>query len=278
MGGIAFVVIVLGYMVILGHQQMLELALALGAVAAVGFWDDMREVPSWARLVVHVVASAFVLYVVVGSSADWPLAAWLGAAVALAWFVNLYNFMDGIDGFAAAQCLVFCLGVQVLSGGVPGTLGTLLWLTSGATLAFLAFNWPPARIFMGDVGSGFLGLLIGGLAVYLAALDVLPLIGSLILLAAFWFDATYTLCVRMLTRQEFTQAHRSHLYQRLAAARGHLWTTVAYLAYACLWLAPLAWVSVHLPYWRISALILSIGPLAILCWQFRAGMVEVEAG
>ena len=129
-------------------------------------------------------------------------------AVCMVWFTNLYNFMDGVDGYAAVQCLVFCVGAQWVAGGVPGWIGELIWLLGGVSVAFLTFNWPPAKIFMGDVGSGFIGLLLAFLVFYLWHRGNVPFIASLILLAVFWFDATYTLCVRIVTQQEFTQAHR----------------------------------------------------------------------
>jgi Fuc2NAc and GlcNAc transferase len=290
MGGVTIVIVICGFMLLTDDVVMQRFAFVLAAVAAVGLWDDLKDLPSLIRLLIHLLASAFALVFVIAAeplpymagAEALPYMAGAGAealpwwiviiaVVALAWFVNLYNFMDGIDGIAAAQCLVFCVGVQVVAGIVPGTLGQLVWLLSGATLAFLAFNWPPARIFMGDVGSGFLGLLIGTLALHLAVVELVPLVASLILLAVFWFDATYTLCVRMATRQRFTQAHRSHLYQRLAAVRGHLWTTIAYLGYAFFWLMPLAWLSTNLPKLEFFALFLAIVPLAIMCWRFRAG-------
>ena len=135
----------------------------------------------------------------------------------LVWHINLYNFMDGIDGIASSQCLLFCLSVLYLTGGVPGWLGDLLWILVGTALGFLVYNWPPAKIFMGDVGSGALGLILGVVTLQLAISGMLPFIGCLILLTGFWFDASYTLCVRMLSGQAFTEAHRSHLYQKVAA-------------------------------------------------------------
>lgn len=275
MGGTMIVVVILGFILFFAVESFGVLAAALGTIAVVGLWDDISELPGWLRLIVHLGASVVAVYAL---DLDLPIVLMPITVVLLAWFVNLYNFMDGIDGIAAAQCLVFCAGAQFVSGGVPGEMGQLLWVLSGCTLAFLAFNWPPARVFMGDVGSGFLGLLIGTVAIFLANLDLLPLVSSLILLAVFWFDATYTLCVRMLTRQEFTQAHRSHVYQRLAAARGHLWTTVVYVLFAVFWLVPLAWISRHFPSLELLALVLAIGPIAILCWRFRAGMLSAHRG
>ena len=142
----------------------------------------------------------------------------------------------------------------------------------GTVLAFLVYNWPAAKIFMGDVGSAFLGLLLGWVVVDLWSSERLPLVVSLILLAGFWFDATYTLCVRMITRQAFTQAHRSHLYQQIADSKGHLWTTVAFLLFGVVWLIPLAWLALHYPAVEYLGLGVAVAPLAVLAVRYRAGV------
>lgn len=271
MGGSVIVLVVLAFLLYLTpHLGLLTggLLVATGLVAGIGLWDDIQHLDAKVRFAVHVVGAAVGLWalgVEPGFSAVLLL-------VGLVWLTNLYNFMDGIDGIAAVQTLTFCVGVQLATGGVPGWSGDLLWLLSGVTLAFLAYNWPPARIFMGDVGSGFLGLLIGLLVLYLWQLDILPLIGSLILLAGFWFDASYTLCVRMISGQRFTQAHRSHLYQRLATAKGHAWTTSVFLGFSLFWLWPLTLLAQLYPGWQAAALLVAILPLAAGCWYYRAGV------
>lgn len=279
-GGVAFVVVLLaylGWLALAGAAGPLVLALAGGAVAAVGLWDDLRETSPGLRLLVQGLAALACVWVLL------PDAGWLlvpAALLGLVWHINLYNFMDGIDGIAGAQALVFAVGAHVVTGGIAGWPGDLLWLCAGSVTAFLVFNWPPARLFMGDVGSGFLGLLIGALVVLLWQQQSLPLAASLILLAGFWLDATYTLIVRVLKGQSFTQAHRSHLYQKVALRRGHLWTTVCFLLYAVLWLVPLAWLSVRFPadptpvavLWLLPA----AAPLTAAAWWLRAGMPEVQ--
>ena len=192
-------------------------------------------------------------------------------ALGMVWFVNLYNFMDGIDGYAAVQCLLYCAGALWLADANGGWALGLLWVLSGATLGFLAFNLPPAKIFMGDVGSGFLGLAIAVAAVQLAANSALPLVASLILLSGFWFDATVTLCVRLLTGQKFMQARRSHLYQRWCDRYGHGRTTVLLGGFGLVWLLPLAAMSVWVPQWQYAMLALAIVPLAWGCWRARVG-------
>jgi Fuc2NAc and GlcNAc transferase len=286
-GGIAFVLPLLGWLgwlAVLSAGPWLEaglapdaapvLALAAGgfAIALVGLWDDLYEVAPLSRLLVHVAAAVgFVVMLL-------PDVAWILLAVmslVLVWHINLYNFMDGIDGLAGAQGLLFLVGAQIVGQGVPGWPGDVIWLTSGALIGFLVFNWPPARIFMGDVGSGFLGLLTGALALLLWQQQTLPLAASLILLSVFWFDASYTLALRVMTGQPFARAHRSHLYQKLAARRGHRWTTVAFLLYGAFWLVPLAWACAHLSPALPGAagwIALAVAPLALAAvWQ-RAGL------
>ncbi|MDZ7670770.1 MAG: glycosyltransferase family 4 protein [Gammaproteobacteria bacterium] len=279
-GGVAFVAVMLGYLVWLalsGAASALALAAAGTAVAAAGLWDDLRETSPALRLLVQGVAAGVCVWILL-PQAQWLLV--LAVFIGLVWHINLYNFMDGIDGIAGVQTLVFAVGAHVVAGGVAGWPGDLLWLCVGSVTAFLVFNWPPARVFMGDVGSGFLGLLIGALAVLLWQQQSLPLAASLILLAGFWLDASYTLIVRILTGQSFTQAHRSHLYQKVALRRGHLWTTVCFLLYAVFWLMPLAWLSARFPADFPPATLLWVlpaaAPLAAAAWWLRAGTPEPQ--
>jgi Fuc2NAc and GlcNAc transferase len=274
LGGIAIVLTVCGYLlsqVSAGVDPAVGLLLGGGLLAIVGFGDDIRDLSALVRLACQVVAVALVL---VYLSTGWSW--WLLGLVAflLVWQVNLYNFMDGIDGIAGAQVLLFCTGVTLVTGGVPGWLGELVWLLLGSALGFLAFNWPPAKIFMGDVGSGFLGLVLGFLVVTLAEETFLPLVASLILLAGFWFDASYTLCVRIVTGQNFLSAHRSHIYQKLAMVTGHRATTAAFLLFGALWLVPLAWVSTMWPDWSLVCLAAAVLPLAVAAVRLRAGQPD----
>ena len=252
-----------------------------GILALLGLADDLRDLPARVRLPVQCVAVAVALATV-------PLAIplviepltiepkWLVAALdflIVLWIVNLYNFMDGIDGIAASQCVVFCGGV-LLIGHPAAFVQEFLWVLLGATAGFLWFNRPPARIFMGDVGVGLLGLLVGVIGLTLDARHQMPLIASMILLAGFWFDATYTLCVRIATGQQFASAHRSHLYQRCAARFGHGRTTSMFVGYAIVWLMPLAWLCAHLPRWSPVWLIVAVAPLCGAAVRMRAGLPD----
>ncbi len=224
---------------------VLVASLAIAALAAVGWWDDHASLAPRTRLIAQFAAAAAVVACVgvpeaigIGSAAlplPAPLVAALGVVGAV-WLVNLTNFMDGIDGIAGSQGLAACLGAAAMltgaeSGGPWCNLGLAF---AGACVGFLAWNWPPARIFMGDVGSTALGLVFAALVLaqlragVAADLTLLPL-------APFVLDATFTLVRRARRGEKLSQAHRSHLYQRLARAWGaHLPVTLVWAALAAI--------------------------------------------
>ena len=284
LGGVAFVVPVLVYLAFVASYEIPVvggLLIATAIVAVVGLWDDLRDLNRRSRLAAQAAAAAVVMWYL---DLAWPWWAMGGAVFVLVWHVNLYNFMDGIDGIASTQCLFFCLGVLTLTGGVPGWTGELLWILVGTSLGFLVYNWPPARIFMGDVGSGALGLILAVITLQLTISGMLPFIGCLILLTGFWFDASYTLCVRMMSGQAFTEAHRTHLYQKIAARmgetgtsrNGHLWSTMIYLAFGIVWLLPMASLAVALPDYGVLFQLAAMLPMGIAAWRLRAGYPEPE--
>ena len=281
MGGIAIVVPVIVLLAAFAwnqgmaeHGMMFRLLIAVTFLAAVGFLDDLKGLSAGVRLVCQAACVALLLE---GFGLSLPLF-WLAAiGILLLWHVNLYNFMDGIDGIAAVQTLLFCLGVHVLAQGVEGGWGLLLWTVSGAIVGFLAFNWPPAKVFMGDVGALVLGLVVGTVVIALDQSGEVPFVASIILLSGFWFDASYTLCVRMLTGQAFTEAHRSHLYQRLSDRVGHLGTTSAFAVLGMIWLLPLAWLSVRQPQWALACLFAAPVPYLTGALVLKAGVhMEVD--
>jgi Fuc2NAc and GlcNAc transferase len=184
-------------------------------VAAVGWLDDRRGVGAPARIAVHALAAAWAVYWIRG---DFDLQA-IAAVVWIVWAINLYNFMDGIDGLAGAEAVSVGLvaGVLLLRAGRTD-LAVIAFLVAAAAVGFLRWNWPPARVFMGDVGSGFLGFTFGALALVSHRAGAVPLALWLVVLGVFVFDATVTLVRRMLRGERWYQAHRSHAYQRLVQA------------------------------------------------------------
>ncbi|HET9726836.1 MAG TPA: glycosyltransferase family 4 protein [Gemmatimonadales bacterium] len=200
------------------------------AIALIGWIDDIRSLSSRTRLPVQVAAAALLLAVAgCWRELDLPLAGpvplgWAGCLLALLWIVgmtNAYNFMDGIDGIAAGQAIVAGLAWAIIGreagDAEVGAIGAGIAL-SGA--GFLLHNRPPARIFMGDVGSGFLGFTFAALPLLLAARGTaayparLPVAGAA-LVWPFLFDASFTFVRRLVRGENVFEGHRSHLYQRL---------------------------------------------------------------
>lgn len=269
---------------VLGWPGMWALLGGGAWVAALGFLDDHGHVAARWRLLGHFIAAGWVLLWLGGlpplQVGDVTLElGWLGhglALVGLVWLLNLYNFMDGIDGIAAVEAICVCLGGALLYAllGYPALVWTPLALAL-AVLGFLYWNFPPARIFMGDAGSGFLGLVLGGLALQAAWVASELLWGWLILLGVFVVDATWTLLHRLLRRERVYEAHRSHAYQFASRRFGrHLPVTLAVALLNLFWLLPLA-VCVALGYLNgVVGLVLAYSPLAWLARRFEAGAAE----
>jgi Fuc2NAc and GlcNAc transferase len=283
-GGVGFVVPVLMWTALAawhGDPAALAIVAGGGLVAGVGLWDDVRPLPALPRLVTHALAIAFGLVVLwrtgpgpagaLGAVPAWLMA--VGLFLALVWLLNLYNFMDGIDGLAAAQALVFGGGVLIV-GDVPRSMAQALLLACGAVAAFFWYNRAPARIFMGDVGSGFLGFSLGIVAVALVFQWQMPPAVPLILLAPFIVDASCTLAVRALTGQRIASAHRSHAYQRMADRFGHGAVTWMLIGYGILWLIPLAALAAAWPNWSMVPVVASGIPVLALCMYYSAGLPE----
>jgi UDP-N-acetylmuramyl pentapeptide phosphotransferase/UDP-N-acetylglucosamine-1-phosphate transferase len=194
-------------------------------IAALSFLDDRRGLPIAVRLPGHLIGAGLVVFgaglvfppLSVGMSIPGP--AWLGYALSilfLVWMVNLYNFMDGIDGFAGGMTVIG-FGTFAIFGLLGGNLlFTGLCLTIAAAAGgFLLFNFPPARIFMGDTGSAALGLLAGGLSLWGARDEIFPFWAALLVFSPFIVDASVTLLRRLFWGERIWQAHKSHYYQCL---------------------------------------------------------------
>jgi Fuc2NAc and GlcNAc transferase len=249
------------------------------AIAVVGFLDDRFRLPAWPRIVVHSLAAAWAVWCLdvarpasfIASGDSWVQRC--VAFVALVWLINLFNFMDGIDGLAGIEAVsVGGLGAVLLLHNGWSSGAQLSLMLCAASLGFLVWNWPPAKIFMGDVGSGFLGFTLGTLALSSSKTSSTLIWPWLILLAAFFVDATVTLLRRMFVRAPWYQAHRSHAYQHAARAFGsHANVTLAVAAINIGWLFPLAWAaSSHRQTAPLFAAIAVI-PLVYLTLRFEAG-------
>ncbi|MDQ7989781.1 MAG: glycosyltransferase family 4 protein [Candidatus Dactylopiibacterium sp.] len=289
-GGVAIVLAYLlalaGWHVCAGVAGGLFWSLVLGGglIAGVGFLDDRRGLSAGVRFGCHLLAAAGA----VGALGGWPVLdlgfarfAWggLGAGVgvlALAWAINLYNFMDGIDGLAAGEAVfVAAAGGAVL--WLTGADGMPLWLLAAASAGFLLLNWPPARIFMGDAGSGFLGFALGVHALHATVGGRTAIWPWAILLAVFIVDASLTLLRRALRGIRVTDAHRTHAYQWASRRfKAHRPVTLAVLAMNVAVLLPVAIAAVAVPAKGAALAGGALLALAMLAWRFDAGVPETE--
>lgn len=250
------------------------------AMAAMGFSDDRKPVSARLRLIVQVV----LVGAMVATLEFEPLAAAFGVPfpIALAallvlgavYWINLFNFMDGIDGIAGTQAAFMLLGaiVLMLQAQAGPDVVLLWWLAAiaAATLGFLLLNWPPAKIFMGDAGSTYLGFMLAYAAYASIAAGWLSLWQWLLLGALFIADATITLVRRLLRRERVFEAHRLHAYQHLSRRWGrHRPVTLLFLAVNVVLLLPLACAAGALP--NHGPLIAALGYLPVVAGLLWAG-------
>lgn len=249
------------------HALLLPAAVLL---AVVSFFDDLNPVSRWLRIGTHLVAAvtcvASVHYAQFVFQGWLPL--WLDRAVALfavVWFINLFNFMDGIDGIAGVETVFITAGyaVVVAVAGATSPLTGLALALLGATGGFLFWNWHPARIFLGDVGSVPLGFLCAALLIWLAVQHSLA--AALILPLYFVADATITILMRLRRGDKIWEPHRSHFYQRSARALGSHATVVRRVAVCNAALVALAVLALSMPVTAFLLAIVCVG--ALLAWM-----------
>jgi len=295
-GGLAIVVSFLSYCLwIIGTSQLESALLAIvgGSVliAGIGFYDDHASVAAKWRFLMHSVAAFGVLWALGGlplillpSPLDEILHRrfmdlhWLSYPLGifcLVWCVNLFNFMDGTDGIATSEALFVSGSLAAYAFYLDDGLFRLAAALAASCLGFLGWNWPKARIFMGDVGSGFLGLMLGVLILMSAQQAAVMLYCGLILFGIFIVDATYTLMTRVLTGQKWYDAHCSHAYQRAAKHYGHLAVLIGCWLINLGWLLPLSyWVFLH-PSHALLVLTIAYSPLLVLAVIFKAGQADL---
>ena len=289
-GGVSIVVAFLAALAAMTFQPgaQADALIALGGAGAViavlGFMDDHGHIAARWRLLGHFTAAIWVLFWLGGLPTlqvfGWALdLGWAGAVVAavyLVWLLNLYNFMDGIDGIASVEAITVCLGASLLYwvSGQAGMMALPL-LLAAAVAGFLFWNFPPAKIFMGDAGSGFLGIVLGGLSLQAAWLSSQLFWCWLILLGVFIVDASYTLIRRLLRGDKVYEAHRSHAYQFASRRYGrHLPVTLSVTALNVCWLLPVALSVLLLGLDGVLGLIVAYVPLVLIAAYFRAGSLE----
>lgn len=279
-GGVAIVLtflMALGPLLFFGLISPAVFAACAGAgglIAIIGFMDDHGHIAARWRLLGHFIAASWAIFWLGGLPAINVLGivfdtGWVGSALAvvyLVWMLNLYNFMDGIDGIAGVEAVCACIGACLMYG-MSGQNG-LIWaplLLCASVAGFLCWNIPPAKIFMGDAGSGFLGIILGVLSLQAGWISAQLLWGWLILFGVFIVDATFTLFRRLMRGDRIYEAHRSHAYQFASRQFGkHLPVTLAVGLINLCWLLPIALCVALYSLDGAIGLLLAYSPLLVL--------------
>lgn len=235
-GGLVFVIVILLFLAIQFSTQLLPYFISSLIIAAISWFDDIKHIPSGIRLLFHSFATLLFIYFYGYFDNFFGIQIGFFGAIFtflwIVWMINAYNFMDGIDGIAGIQAITACIGWFLTFFSIDSQNGLITaFIFFSTVLGFLIHNWSPAKIFMGDVGSAFLGF----------SFAVLPLIVfekrenselflvTVLFLWLFVFDSIFTFCRRLLNGEKVWQAHRSHLYQRLVISGfSHQFVTILY--------------------------------------------------
>ena len=298
-GGLAFVIVFCAAISVLFYLNQDITYPAFNAIlfgglmiAVVGWVDDYFSLPVWFRLTIHLaVTMACLLYIglpqipLFGTTVSLGWLAYPIMAVLLTWHLNLFNFMDGIDGIAAVQAITTLSGALIIlalthSGVEDWRFAPYLFILLVSVLGFLVWNWPPAKIFMGDTASGFLGFVLGLFAVMTSLDNHINLWSWLILFGFFITDATVTLMVRIWRGERWHVSHRQHLYQRyamnlqmaesvlmspeIARMVAHRTVVFAVVAINTSWLLPLAIVATYYPDFGLAFTVVGLMPIVVV--------------
>jgi Fuc2NAc and GlcNAc transferase len=255
-------------------------------IAAAGFVDDKFRLSAILRLAIQcagVVWFLAFLHTPLSVGIDWldnlPLISYVISGFALVWLINLFNFMDGIDGAAASQAAFVALAMALISFLFVrnSSLALVNIALAAACLGFLIWNWPPAKIFMGDVGSSFLGFVLGAIALIISTEYAISVWPWVILFGVFLIDSTVTLVRRASSGQRWYEAHRSHAYQRLARHWGsHRKVTLSVIGINVCWLLPMAFWAAVKPDYAAAIAGLALLPLTALALWIGAGKPDSE--
>jgi len=280
-GGVGIVVVFLSALIWMFRNHLVSAGLPLAlvggglAIGIVGFIDDRFNLAQWPRVLVHCLAAAWAIWCLnlthpfEGGSA--MLGIWVGrlaAFVGLVWLTNLFNFMDGIDGITPSETVTIGLGVALIaliaadheSGGVP--LGLSI---AAASLGFLVWNWQPAKLFLGDVGSIPLGFLLGWLLLGLAGTGAWA--PALILPLYYLVDSSLTLLHRLVRLRRVWEAHREHFYQRAVQRGSSHGNVVLRIAAANVLLVLLSLLATDWPFLSVTLAVVVV--VALLVWLLR---------
>lgn len=301
-GGIGIVIAYLICLLCLYGIQIIDSAvfysLAGGGaiIAGIGLYDDIKPAKARLRFIMQAIVVILGYWLVVYKSVDsinniesyWNIATQLLVIFSMVWWLNLFNFMDGADAYAASESVLILVSAVLLIAIKSDALFTdftdvqlLMILLVTSVLGFLFYNWPPAQIFMGDTGSTFLGYTLAIIALLSILKGELSVWVWLILSAGFLVDATVTLITRIVTGQRWYLAHHNHAYQKcarilmernsLSRSGSHRVLTIFSVFITFCWLLPLAWISQEQPDWSIEIVLIAWLPLFAMVIYLDAG-------
>ncbi len=210
-GGIGIMLGVMGASLLMNPSGLWPLLIGALILAVISLLDDYKNLPVLFRLLAHMGVAAICLIFI----STMSVLSLILATLAIVWMTNLYNFMDGTDGLAGGMAVIGFSALGIAAWWTGGAeLALLCAAIAAAALAFLSFNFPPAKIFMGDAGSIPLGFLAAALAVYGVAQHYWPVLFPVMVFSPFILDASVTLIKRAWRREKIWHAHREHYYQR----------------------------------------------------------------
>jgi Fuc2NAc and GlcNAc transferase len=285
-GGLAIVILlllVIVYFFSIGSIPGNEFAALMSAllIAGIGLVDDFKQLDVRWRIPAQFIASIYVVYCLGNVPAidfglfQFPESMLLNvlAVLALVWLLNLYNFMDGIDGIAASELIAVNLVCLLIVINSDNLLAMLAASFAACAAGFLVWNWSPAKIFMGDVGSSFIGFSLGIMALLSMHHGSMTVWTWVLLLGVFIVDATLTLLIRFRRGQRWHEGHASHAYQNAARRyKSHGKVTITLLLINLAWLGPLAWLSMRHPQLGLYITLIGLLPLLLLARYFGAGV------
>jgi len=268
---------------------LLPLVLAGAAIAAVGYIDDRKGLSAKFRLLIQLLAALLLVFSQTGYLSaslfpGFPASAVLNGVLLvlfILWMTNLFNFMDGIDGLAGGQAFSVALIIAFLLGNVQEDRNVIYYLClvlSGSSLGFLFVNWSPAKIFMGDVGSGFIGFWIAGLTVLgVLRLGLSPML-FFIPMTVFIVDSTYTLIRRCIRGAKPTEAHRENAYQVLVrGGKRHSSVSMGVILFNFLVLGPITYYFLKNSIQSFAIVIILYLVLSAVPFALGAGKKEESA-
>lgn len=256
----------------------------LAGTALLGFLDDLNDLSAALRFPIQALLIGLVVYVFAPLPNlyifDGIMIGGLGlSAIVLfagLWWLNLFNFMDGIDGLASSQAIIIIIGgvILVYFGGPPGSvepIAVFVGCIVAASCGFLVRNWPPAKIFLGDVGSNVLAMVVLIVALWSLGHADVDYAAWVVLPSVLIADTTATLIRRLLRGERPWRAHRRHAYQNVARRWGHRNTTIAYAVLTLFWALPWALAAQLQPNFAWWLTLLAYAPLVALALRYNAG-------